>query len=63
MKISLDWLSEYVDLPDPAEELIDVLPMLGIEVEDFDDESLSVSLEKVVVGEVLEKNQHPGLID
>ena len=59
MKISLDWLSEYVDLPDPAEELIDVLPMLGIEVEDFDDESLSVSLEKVVVGEVLEKNQHP----
>ncbi len=59
MKISLDWLSEYVDLPDSAEELIDVLPMLGIEVEDVNDESLSVSLEKVVVGEVLEKNQHP----
>jgi len=58
MKISLDWLSQYVDLPDPAEELIDVLPMLGTEVEEGD-EGPSVSLDKVVVGKVLEKNQHP----
>ena len=58
MKISLDWLSQYVDLPDPAEELIDVLPMLGIEVEEGD-EGPSVSLDKVVVGKVLEKTQHP----
>ena len=58
MKISLDWLSQYVDLPDPAEELIDVLPMLGIEVEEGD-EGPSVSLDQVVVGKVLEKNQHP----
>ena len=58
MKISLDWLSQYVDLPDPAEELIDVLPMLGIEVEEGD-EGPSVSLDKVLVGKVLEKNQHP----
>ena len=58
MKISLDWLSQYVDLPDPAEELIDVLPMLGIEVEEGD-EGPSVSLDQVVVGKVLEKTQHP----
>jgi len=58
MKINLDWLSEYVDLPNPAEELIDVLPMLGIEVEENDD-SGTKSLENVVVGEVLEKSQHP----
>ena len=58
MKISLDWLSQYVALPDPAEELIDVLPMLGIEVEEGDAVP-SVSLDKVVVGKVLEKNQHP----
>ena len=58
MKLSLDWLSEYVDLPEPAEELIDVLPMLGIEVEEGD-ETPSASLDKVVVGKVLEKNQHP----
>ena len=58
MKISLDWLSQYVDLPDPAEELIDVLPMLGIEVEEGD-EGPSISLDQVVVGKVLEKTQHP----
>ena len=53
MKINLDWLSEYVDLPNPAEELVDVLPMLGIEVEENDDAG-TVTLENVVVGEVLE---------
>jgi len=58
MKINLDWLSEYVDLPNPAEELVDILPMLGIEVEENDDAG-TVTLENVVVGEVLEKSQHP----
>ena len=58
MKINLDCLSEYVDLPNPAEELVDVLPMLGIEVEENDDAG-TVTLENVVVGEVLEKSQHP----
>ena len=58
MKINLEWLSEYVDLPNPAEELIDVLPMLGIEVEENDDAG-TLTLENVVVGEVLEKSQHP----
>ena len=58
MKINLEWLSEYVDLPNPAEELIDVLPMLGIEVEENDDAG-TLTLENVVVGKVLEKSQHP----
>ena len=58
MKISLEWLSEYVDLPNPAEDLVDVLPMLGIEVEEGED-SESINLENVVVGKVLDKNQHP----
>ena len=34
MKISLDWLNEYVELPANAGELVDVLPMLGLEVEE-----------------------------
>ena len=55
MKINLDWLSEYVDLPIPSAELVDVLPMLGIEVEENDDEG-TTALENVVVGEVLEKS-------
>ena len=58
MKISLEWLSEYADLPNPAEDLVDVLPMLGIEVEEGED-SESINLENVVVGKVLDKNQHP----
>lgn len=58
MKLSLDWLSEYVNLPSPAEELIDVLPMLGIEVE-VDDKAHPAELDHVVVGKVLEKKPHP----
>ena len=58
MKVNLDWLSEYVDLPNPVAELVDVLPMLGIEVEENDNGG-TITLEKVVVGQVLEKSQHP----
>jgi phenylalanyl-tRNA synthetase beta chain len=58
MKASIEWLREYVDLPDCADELVDVLPMLGIEVEENEDDS-SPQLDKVVVGEVLTKDPHP----
>ncbi|MEL0099734.1 MAG: phenylalanine--tRNA ligase subunit beta, partial [Opitutae bacterium] len=58
MKISLEWLKEYVDLPADAGELVDVLPMLGLEVEETGD-SETVSLDHVVVGEVLDKQPHP----
>jgi phenylalanyl-tRNA synthetase beta chain len=57
MKISLEWLKEYVELPADGSELVDVLPMLGLEVEESEDES--PSLDQVVVGEVLDKQQHP----
>ncbi|MAN36112.1 MAG: phenylalanine--tRNA ligase subunit beta, partial [Opitutae bacterium] len=58
MKVSVEWLREYVDLPDCADELVDVLPMLGIEVEE-DEEDAGASLDKVVVGEVLSREPHP----
>ncbi len=58
MKISLEWLKEYVDLPADAGELIDVLPMLGLEVEETEG-SETTSLDHVVVGEVLDKQPHP----
>lgn len=58
MKVNVEWLREYVDLPDCADELVDVLPMLGIEVEE-DEEETSPQLDHVVVGEVLSKEQHP----
>ena len=58
MKISFDWMLEYVDLPDSPDELIEVLPMLGLEVEE-DESSSPASLDQVVVGEVLSKDPHP----
>lgn len=58
MKISLEWLKEYVDLPADAGELVDVLPMLGLEVEEAEG-SDAPSLDHVVVGEVLDKQPHP----
>ena len=58
MKISLDWLRDYVELPENSDELIDTLPMLGLEVEE-DENDVGSKLEKVVVGEVLSKEQHP----
>ena len=58
MKVSLEWLRKYVDLPADAGELVDVLPMLGLEVEETEG-SETASLEHVVVGEVLDKQPHP----
>ena len=58
MKISLEWLKEYIDLPADAGELVDVLPMLGLEVEEAEGAD-SPSLNHVVVGEVLDKQPHP----
>ena len=58
MKVSVEWLREYVELPDCPDELIDVLPMLGIEVEEEEDDS-GPQLDNVVVGEVLSKDPHP----
>jgi len=58
MKISLEWLKEYVELPADTGELVDVLPMLGLEVEEPEGETPE-SLDKVVVGEVLDKQPHP----
>ena len=48
MKVSVEWLREYVDLPDCPDELVDVLPMLGIEVEEDpgSDESKSADLRR-----------------
>ncbi|MFP6887720.1 MAG: phenylalanine--tRNA ligase subunit beta, partial [Opitutales bacterium] len=58
MKVSVQWLREYVDLNASTEELVDVFPMLGMEVENVESCGLP-PLEKVVVGEVLTREQHP----
>ncbi|MBI3586986.1 MAG: phenylalanine--tRNA ligase subunit beta [Ignavibacteriales bacterium] len=57
MKISHNWLKEYIDVKLTPEVLADKLSMLGLEVASFED--LSKKYAGFVVGEVLEKTKHP----
>jgi phenylalanyl-tRNA synthetase beta chain len=67
MKISYQWLSEWVDLSrlknkhplgkDGPESLGDLLTTRGLEIESL--QSLAAGLEKVVTAKILERNKHP----
>jgi phenylalanyl-tRNA synthetase beta chain len=57
MRISLNWLSEYISVPFSADDLAHRLTMLGIEVEGM--ERPADKMKDVVVGEVLEVTPHP----
>ena len=58
MNISLNWLSQYVDISGlTVDDLADRLTMAGIEVEAIEE---NCPIPKgVVVGEILERNSHP----
>ena len=58
MKISLNWLKEYIDLGGiKANEIIEKLTMSGLEVEDFVDQS--EVYKDFIVGVVTSKEKHP----
>jgi len=60
MKISLRWLSDYLDIQDDLakpEQLAALLTAAGIEVESV--QNLAKQYEYVVIGEILKKAQHP----
>lgn len=58
MKVSYQWLNQYVDLSGvSARELAEVLTRGGVEVDGV--ESRNQGVEKVVVGHVVSKEQHP----
>jgi phenylalanyl-tRNA synthetase beta chain len=57
MKVSLNWLKEFVELPATVAELTELLTLAGVEVEGV--ETHGVAIEKVVVAQVLESVQHP----
>ncbi len=58
MKISLNWLKEYVDISGlTAEQISATLTMAGLEVEEMDDQGKK--LDKFVVGYVETKEKHP----
>jgi len=61
MKISLNWLSDYIDVKEywtKPDQLIGLLTGAGLEVESLED--LGSKFNNVVIGLILEKAQHPG---
>ena len=57
MKISLKWLSDYVELPASVDELAHRLTMAGLEIEGID--RPGAALQGVVVAQVLASDKHP----
>ena len=57
MKVTLNWLKEYVDFDWTAEQLAERLTMLGLEVEGI--EQRPGQFEGVVVAQVLSRDRHP----
>jgi phenylalanyl-tRNA synthetase beta chain len=60
MKISYNWLKEYMHLEENAQEIANLLTRSGLEVESVERiESIKGGLEGVVIGEVLTCRKHP----
>jgi phenylalanyl-tRNA synthetase beta chain len=60
MKISYNWLSEYLPVKVEPERLSRILTSIGLEVESMEDfEEYKGGLKGLVIGEVLETEQHP----
>lgn len=60
MKISLKWLTDFIDIADyvtKPDALADLLTKAGLEVESI--ENKAKAYENVVVGHILEKGKHP----
>jgi phenylalanyl-tRNA synthetase beta chain len=58
MRVSLNWLKEYVDIHMPPKDLVERLTMSGLEVEAL--EPLGQSLEDILVAKILSIKPHPG---
>jgi phenylalanyl-tRNA synthetase beta chain len=60
MKISYNWLKQYIDIPESAEEIGKVLTSTGLEVESVEPfETVRGGLKGLVVGEVKTCARHP----
>ena len=60
MKISYNWLKEYIEVDLPAEQVAEMLTFCGLEVEAIEPfESIKGGLNGLVVGEVITKEKHP----
>jgi len=60
MKISLNWLKQYIDISETPDQLAHLLTMTGLEVEGYEVlETVKGGLKGLVIGEVLECTKHP----
>jgi phenylalanyl-tRNA synthetase beta chain len=60
MKISLNWLKDYLDLDIKAGKIAEILTEIGLEVEGYEEvEQIKGSLKGLVVGEVITCIKHP----
>ncbi len=57
MKLSENWLREFVDFDISTDELVEKLTMAGLEVDAV--EPVAAEFDKIVIGEILEVNPHP----
>ena len=56
MKISVDWLKDFISTDDSYSDIADILTMLGLEAED----SLETNgLDDIIIGEVKDRIKHP----
>ncbi len=58
MKVSLNWLNDYVDIRTDVKDLVNLLTMAGLEVEGIT--STGEGFDKVVVAEIESVRKHPG---
>ncbi len=60
MKISYNWLCDYIETSYSVEEIAEILTATGLEVESVEKvESIPGGLQGVVVGEVMHCEKHP----
>jgi len=60
MKISLNWLKQYIDIDLEIDKISEILTDIGLEVEGIEDfTSIKGGLKGLVIGEVLHKEKHP----
>ncbi|MCP3932515.1 MAG: phenylalanine--tRNA ligase subunit beta [Bacteroidetes bacterium] len=60
MKISLNWLKDYLNIPLSPDEVSELLTSIGLEVEGMVEvESIKGGLKDIVVGHVIECGKHP----
>jgi phenylalanyl-tRNA synthetase beta chain len=57
MKFSVNWLREFVDLPERPEEIADLLTRAGVETENI--ETRGANVDRVIVAQISGSSRHP----